>query len=542
MSGGAAQIDVGGLLDTLGASLIRAATGSCGLDRAVSVPVMYDGRDELPDTPGGVLFMVGSSPADPAVPDVLVTAVDRGFAAVVVKPRDEPVEPLAAVATDAGIALLVVNAEVPWRHLDTLVTAASSGRTPGYGRPGEGGDLFVLANAVAGALGGATAIEDLDRRVLAYSTIEGHRVDPLRRNGILARQVPEVARNADQYRELMLTDGVVHFPYYSSDGELARCATAVRAGRRMVGSIWVIEQDRPIGPEGESVLLESSRLAAIQILRLQSDVDLERQVRSEWLRSMLEGQRPVAVTASRFGVTPGTASVLAGFMLRHTRSRGEPLVRQMTSAVEDYCGVYRSNVSCVEVGRIVYVLFPVVRDVADPRRVVEGAVRPVESRLGCVVAAALSSSASGTEMVPQLRREVDEVLDALTEDESAPAVASAADVHAALVLRRLSRDGLFQGAGQQDARGPGAAGSDVLRSAGVQALLEHDAGKGSGYRETLCAYFAAMGDVGAAAAALEVHPNTLRYRLRRAEQLFGLRLDHADEALVTWLELRLSSL
>jgi hypothetical protein len=137
---------------------------------------------------------------------------------------------------------------------------------------------------------------------------------------------------------------------------------------------------------------------------------------------------------------------------------------------------------------------------------------------------------------------VDEVLTALTEHESAPSVASAADVHAALVLRRLSRGWLFREVGGPGAGAPAAGGSHAVRSTGVQALLEHDVSKGSCYRETLCAYFAAMGDVGEAAAALEVHPNTLRYRLRRAEQLFSLRLDQADDRLVTWLELRLSAL
>lgn len=526
MGSGAAQPEVADLIDMLGASLIRAATGTHGLDRAVSVPVMFDGHDDLPDTPGGILFMVGATPGDPAVTGMLPLAVDRGFAAVAVKLRGQPVGPLARSATDAGIALLIVNDEVPWRHLDTLVTAATSGRTSSDGRAGEGGDLFVLANAVAGALGGAVAVEDLDRRVLAYSTVEGHQVDPLRRKGILARQVPDVERNAEQYRTLERTDGVVHFPYYPSDGELARCATAVRAGRRVVGSIWVIEQDGRIGPDGERVLLEAGRLAAIQILRLQSAVDVERQVRAEWLRSMLDGQRPVAVTASRFGVTPGTTSVLIGFTLRQSESRGQPLMRQLTSAVEDYCGVYRSNVSCVAVGRIVYVLVPGVRDEGDPRRVAEGAVRAIESRLNCFVVAALSSARSGADQLPELQREVDDVLDVLAGDASTPSVAAAQDVHAALTLRRLTH--------QFGERGG-------LRSPAVRELLEHDAAKGSCYRDTLCAYFAALGDIAGAAATLDVHPNTLRYRLRRAEELFGLRLDRPDEMLVTWLELWLAA-
>jgi DNA-binding PucR family transcriptional regulator len=35
-----------------------------------------------------------------------------------------------------------------------------------------------------------------------------------------------------------------------------------------------------------------------------------------------------------------------------------------------------------------------------------------------------------------------------------------------------------------------------------------------------------------------MHANTVRYRLRRAVELFGLDLDDADQMLVLWLSLR----
>jgi DNA-binding PucR family transcriptional regulator len=56
---------------------------------------------------------------------------------------------------------------------------------------------------------------------------------------------------------------------------------------------------------------------------------------------------------------------------------------------------------------------------------------------------------------------------------------------------------------------------------------------------TLQAYFDAFGDMGAAAAQVNVHPNTFRYRLRRITEVFGLDLDDPDERLVAELQLRL---
>lgn len=57
--------------------------------------------------------------------------------------------------------------------------------------------------------------------------------------------------------------------------------------------------------------------------------------------------------------------------------------------------------------------------------------------------------------------------------------------------------------------------------------------------ETVLAYLNAFGDVRAAAAELHVHPNTLRYRIRRAEDLTGLDLSRPDQRLLAMLQLRL---
>ncbi|MET9826765.1 helix-turn-helix domain-containing protein, partial [Streptomyces sp. NPDC006349] len=63
----------------------------------------------------------------------------------------------------------------------------------------------------------------------------------------------------------------------------------------------------------------------------------------------------------------------------------------------------------------------------------------------------------------------------------------------------------------------------------VHAMLEHDRAHGSEYGASVAAHIDAFGDTGTAAQRLNVHPNTLRYRLRRARELFGV--DVADPTL-----------
>ncbi|MDT0456954.1 hypothetical protein RM550_14615 [Streptomyces sp. DSM 41527] len=109
--------------------------------------------------------------------------------------------------------------------------------------PGPGGtseELFALANAVAAVIGGSVAVEDLDHRVLAYSSLPGQRIDELRRRGILDRRVPDEPEQRRQYREVLGASGVVRLPVLAP-GELPRAAAAVRAGDLPLGTIWAIE-------------------------------------------------------------------------------------------------------------------------------------------------------------------------------------------------------------------------------------------------------------------------------------------------------------
>ncbi len=58
------------------------------------------------------------------------------------------------------------------------------------------------------------------------------------------------------------------------------------------------------------------------------------------------------------------------------------------------------------------------------------------------------------------------------------------------------------------------------------------------YSSSVVAWLDAVGDIASAAHQLGVHPNTLRYRLRQVDELFDITLDHPDDRLSVWLQLR----
>jgi sugar diacid utilization regulator len=55
----------------------------------------------------------------------------------------------------------------------------------------------------------------------------------------------------------------------------------------------------------------------------------------------------------------------------------------------------------------------------------------------------------------------------------------------------------------------------------------------------LLTYLDTLGDTARTAAMSRVHPNTVRYRLRRIQAELGISLTNADDRLLLWLQLRL---
>lgn len=90
--------------------------------------------------------------------------------------------------------------------------------------------------------------------------------------------------------------------------------------------------------------------------------------------------------------------------------------------------------------------------------------------------------------------------------------------------------------------------SDVLSeddspvSGPVATLLDYDARHQTKFIETVLTWLDTFGNVNEAAAAVHVHPNTFRYRLRRLCEISGLDLDDPDQRLAVMLQLRLHRL
>lgn len=485
------------VIEALGTS-VRVAGEPSALDREVTDVVLVGPGDAPPSAPNAVLLCTD--------PPALAGPFDA--AAVVVRNGE------GALPANNRSPVLVADTDLTWDQLLHLLMAAT-------GTPRSAplvGDLFSLANAVAASVGGATAIEDPHRRVLAYSTLAGQRVDEARKAGILGRQVPDLARNDAKYRDVTRARGVVRVP---RDGDiLPRLAVAVRAGPEVLGYLWVIECE-PMPPEADERLLEAARLTALHLLQVRAGREAERTARGEVLRALLEGRSTPQMAAARLGTQVGApVTVLAFALPSGVTGLSEIEQEAVTDLVHLHCAALRSRSSILLARDVVYVLLPC--DGLPRARIgqlAQSVSQRVHAALGVRLTVGIGAAVAGLAEVRRSRADADAVLQVV-----APGgVAALEEVQAQVALLALGRQ---------------LADADHLHLPAVLRMLDHDAEHSTRYGESVLAYLAASQDVAAAAASVSVHQNTFRYRLRRARELFDLDLEDPDARLLTWLHLR----
>jgi DNA-binding PucR family transcriptional regulator len=515
------------LLHLLDGSGLRLASRATPLRLPLTSPTLFDPLSTWTGPRSGILLGIGLHPASPESAEVVRDAARRGFGAVVVKSLARSVETLAAVADAEGIALLVMDDEIEWRQVDALLdsalTTASEADRSLSATPV--GDLFALANAIAAMIGGATAIEDLKTHILAYSTLPGQIIDDDRREGILGRQVPDLPENAEQYASVFRASGAVRVPGLSP--ALNRLAVAVRAGTQPLGSIWVVDATDDLDPDAERALERAADTAALHLLRARSAADLARQQRAEQLRRLLEGGDDSRLLVAQLGLDTAGPFVVLAFQPEFAATGDELRLIRLVDLIAIHCEAHQHGSECVVIGNTVYALFTGTAG-SDPTgalALAERLVSRADTALGVLVRASVGSAVTSIGAISRSRHDADLVLLLLANRPHAAAVASARDARSQLTLLELAQ--VFR---------------DTPRLVSQQAerILELDARTGTEYAKTLRAYLDCSRDSAITAGRLSVHQNTLRYRLRRAHELFGIDLGNPDDTLTLWLSLRVA--
>jgi hypothetical protein len=469
----------------------RVADPDVGLDCVV----LHLTGDPVP--PPGALVLCADSSAVPAC------------AAVALREQD-----LAAGLADLPVdtAVLTVPAGVRWADLYDHVRECFDGflvDDPEH-------DLFAVADALATAVGSAVAIEDVERRVLAFSTIPGQPIDEVRRQGILGRAVPAHVEREAWYRRLWAADGVVEYP--AGPESSARVAIAVRAGEEPVGSVWVIGERHDLHQDAAEELQRAAGAIADRIVRYRRSTARGREARAQLVRQLLVSG---GLTRGRFAYELAGPSIVVAI-----RNHGAGADRELQDMrLADMLGLHANRLDnaalAAAMDGVVYAVLP-----AMPARRLEQLFGGLLSRAVEGATVAVSRVLTSSAALGEARAEVDRLLDLI----EVPDPAETAFLHADRMRNQLLIAELAEAV----------RGVQALHHGRAAEILAFDREHGSQYAATLRAWFATGADVNAGAALLHVHPNTFRYRLSRAASIFELGLDDADERLLLHLQLRLA--
>jgi sugar diacid utilization regulator len=243
-------------------------------------------------------------------------------------------------------------------------------------------------------------------------------------------------------------------------------------------------------------------------------------VRRSMVRDLLEGTA-ADIAAVRLGLDPGAPCAVLAF----ERVSGPAQGNRLLPLIELYCSTFRPNALTFDMGPRVYVVLTDVSEPRGPRRFAADAARRAASTLEAPVRAAVGGAVPSVYRAVASREEADRVMRVLLRLETKYTVADIDDVRAQANLLEVL-DLLRERPNLQD--GP------------LKRLTEDGKDKSEQLVATVRAYLEHFGDVAAAAQSIHVHPNTFRYRLRRATEVMGGALDDPDARLMLWLQLRLN--
>ncbi|QYN25879.1 CdaR family transcriptional regulator [Amycolatopsis sp. DSM 110486] len=513
------MVSVRSVVDRVGPTLLHA------LQLPDDCPAAGDVVIAEPGVPTGIAagdLVLGVATVDPAdAAELLRVSAAQGAAAVLLKPPLAAKPTVRRAAKSAGIALIQVHSATSWAQLVWLLRTVldalgdESESLEDGGDPGSG-DLFRLADAVASVVDAPVTIEDTNSRVLAYSARQDL-TDPARVATIMGRRIPDDVlarfRSRGVFRELSRGRQTIFVPA-QRDGTLPRLIVPIRMGGELLGSMWAVVAG-PVSEERAAAFADAAPVVALHLLRRRAHTDAQRRASAELLRAVLEGHPGQRRVVAELDLSDEPHRVVAIEVTGGDGRDAEGLRLALLERISQ--GIGRRPVA-TELGGLLYAVVPDGGAWAELRDAL--AAQPA-SRRGGVPRAAAGAPVAVSALATS-RTQADEALGLLRAGLVEGRVVAYEDAWTSLVLHRAAT---------------GSATARVADLGPLGLLRAHDETTKAGYVDTLYEWLRHPGDPRAAAAELRIHPNTLRYRMKRLLDLVPLDLDDPDVRLALLTQL-----
>ncbi len=499
--------------------ILRPASSAPDIERFLIV----DADDEGVQAGGAFVLLIGvrGRSALPAIRRLL----DNPPPVVAVKGNREDAAEAEELLSAAGSGLLLVDPAADW---DRLLSIAKDRIQPrSYEREvltllEE--DLFAIAQTTARLTSSHVLVEDAANKVLAYSTVTND-IDELRKASILSRRGPRkyelLLKDLGAYRELHRTRQPVRVPARPQDGLRERVAIALFAGERIMGYIWLQETGDGFGPDVEYVLTGSAARVSAELIRYRNQQSVH--MREDRIARILSGPAEAAASAHS-GKIPSerpAALLLIGMSDADSRAEDAALKHgELANLASIHAAAYKASAVVGQFNGDTAIIMPDLHSgtaEAGLRALAEAIVRDAAKHLGITPSAAVGPLAPDLLSI-HTATGITEALLACVRSAEAGSVATVDDFEAEILYRQAVRN--FHDA--------------PFRHRSLAALLHDDAELAT----TLQAYFDASFDVAECAKRMNLHKNTVYYRVAKAVRVTGLDFGNPRDSLVALLHLQ----
>ena len=373
-------------------------------------------------------------------------------------------------------------------------------------------DLFDVVDTMARLLGGSVVVEDVDFRVLAYSAVPGQPNDEGRRSAILNRRIAERwlhwLEESGIRERLVKSDELVRLdnPWATS---LIRYIQPIRASDQLVGYLWLYFETE-LDADAPRTILEFAHLLGPELAR--RSPTLTENPGGHVLRQFLAGGLSASHAASILGVDEHSNIVVIAVDVDVEATKSDAVIIQSRAvrALALYTQMHLASSLVGTVDQQIYLLHASPRLKPDVAAIMRAISKHLTRAVQKKVRAAAGGIHQGLAEAEISRNEADLTLRVLR------------------TKNDWERDGLFASMRHDIVLNEIV---DVLRARPIlvrgllDRLITHDRQYNTDYVTTLRVYINSFGDMRAAAQSLNLHPNSLRYRVKRVTEIGGLDLD-----------------
>lgn len=530
---------LGQLCADLGPLLTDLVAAPLGVEPAVRGVTLHDPSEDVrAEAEGKLLLVIGLVADDPRLVALIHGAAAAGAVGVAVRATESwPRAPLEAAAA-SGIALVAIPGHIAWDELYEVIKAELAANNAKLAAVAAGpewqrvNDLSSICETLSAIVGGTVGIEDMNGQVLAFSG--GGESDAMRTASILNRRVPDEwlreIREAGVLDELFRSEDVIHVNF---DNLRPRRAIAIRLGRSVLGSIWLMGSDDQLTDDADDALRRAAPVAAVEMMRQRLVVGVERRMREASTAALLWGETPAPSALEQVGlpldeelvvlalevVSRGTSSP-AGVGLRlidlmsvHLRAYERPAVATSVGGERGASPNPEERIYVLAAARDDH-------DRATLKRITEESMHQAARKLGVGLRAGIGHQFAPGGDLRLARRSAE---DCLAGEPAAGSLVVFEEIHDQALTRDVDR---FVAAWHG---GPTRA---------YLALKEHDEAHGTEYVATLGCLLDCYGDTTAVGERLHLHVNTVRYRIRRIVEIAEIDFADGDARLALQLTIR----